>query len=136
MKTEQIILLNTIDSPKYFNWLVFLKKDKYQIKTIDRVTTEAGITHFYVGQVYVVHRASPKESTPIVIIFMKKYDLKKTFCWLDANTFLEEHMMIMNQVKAKHVGPFILKKASLIKIVSYWKEPTKLASENLESRLQ
>ena len=44
MKTEQIILLNTIDSPTYFNWLVFLKKDKDQIKTIDRVTTEAGIT--------------------------------------------------------------------------------------------
>ena len=46
--------------------------DEDLIKFIDRMTTETDITRFDVGQVDVVHRTSPEESAPNIILFIKK----------------------------------------------------------------
>ena len=48
------------------------KKDQGLIKIVDRMATETGVTHFDVGQIAVVHRTSPNESAPIIILVMKE----------------------------------------------------------------
>ena len=63
---------------------------------IDRMPTEAGITHFDIGQIDVVHRTSPKASAPIIILFIKKSDginfyyQNKRFYLIDAASFVEK----------------------------------------------
>ena len=72
-------------------------KDEYLLKIIDRIGTEAGITHFDVGQIDIVHKASPKASAFIIILFIKKSDQinfyiqNKKFYSLDAESFVEKH---------------------------------------------
>ena len=44
--------------------------DQGLIKIINRMATEAGVTHFDVGQIDVVHRTSFKESAAIIIIII------------------------------------------------------------------
>ena len=50
------------------------KTNEAVIKMIDKMATKAGITHFDVGQIDVVHRTLPKESASSIIVFIKKSD--------------------------------------------------------------
>lgn len=48
------------------------KTDEAVIRMTDKMATKAGITHFNVGQIDVVHRTLPKESASTIILFIKK----------------------------------------------------------------
>ena len=86
--------------------------DEDLMKIVGKTAMEAGITHFDVGQIDDVRKTLIKESATIIILFLKKSDRmkffyqKKKFYSVDAKRFVEKTMPIMNQVKAKHMGPF------------------------------
>ena len=75
--------------------LADIPKTTYEDR-IDRMPTEAGITHFDIGQIDVVHRTSPKASALIIILFIKKSDginfyyQNKRFYLIDAASFVEK----------------------------------------------
>ena len=100
------------------------------------MATEAGVTHFDFGQIYVVHRSSPKESTHIIIIvFMKKNDRKKTFYRLDAKIFLKERYDDNESDQSKTYGPIYLNESLTPQNRLLLKKAQK-ARKNLKNRLQ
>ena len=71
------------------------------------MATEAGITHFDVGQIDIVHRILPKVSARIIILFIKKsnqmnfyYQNKKLYS-LDVERLVEKHYVDKESDQAK-----------------------------------